>query len=204
VRLISKGKELAKLAEYRSKGERYDNGMDAEYREPVVAQLLSEQANRCAYCGANLKQRKTKIEHWAPRSLHPDRDLDYNNLLAVCYGDLFCGTNLHCDRSREDKTNLTIDPLNANHIAQLYFNKDGTINSDNPELFFDLDSPKRLNLNCKNLVRLRRSLLNDFRNQLRNLQKRGKSIRFGHLLQKEQASESSFNDIIIDYLKKKA
>lgn len=204
MRLISKGKEPAKLAEYRNKGERYDNGMDAEYREPVVAQLLNEQSNRCAYCGASLKRQKTKIEHWATRTLHPERDLEYSNLLAVCYGDLFCGTNLHCDRSREEKTDLVLNPLNANHIDQLYFKKDGTLNADDPELYFDLNSPKRLNLNCENIVRLRRNLLSDFRNQLRNLQKRGKTIRFCHLLQKERASENGFNDIIIEYLERKA
>jgi len=128
VRLISKGKEPSKLTEYRSKGERYDNGMDAEYRDSVVAQLLSEQAHRCAYCGASLKQRKTKLEHWATRSLHPDRDLDYTNLFAVCYGDLFCGTDLHCDRSREDNTDLVLDPMNASHVAQLYFEKTERLN----------------------------------------------------------------------------
>lgn len=203
MRLISKGPEPNKLTEYRSKGERYDNGMDPEYREPIVTQLLTEQDYRCAYCGANLERRKMKIEHWATRALHPDRDLDYTNLLAVCYGDIFCTTNLHCDRSREEITDLIIDPQRSEHIEQLYFANNGTLSSDNPDLFFDIDDTKRLNLNCQQLVLLRRRILNDFRNGLRRIQKRGKPVRFSQLLDQQLSSRNGFNDIIIDYLRKK-
>lgn len=203
MRLISKGPEPNKLTEYRSKGGRYDNGMDQEYRDSLVDQLLTEQLHRCAYCGANLQRRKMKIEHWATRTLHPDLDLTYTNLLAVCYGDLFCGTDLHCDRSREERTDITLNPLNEAHVAQLYFKKDGTLNSNNPVLHFDLNDSKRLNLNCRQLVRNRFKILSDFVLGIRATQGRGKQINFRRLLDQHKQSATGFNDIIIDYLQKK-
>ena len=203
MQLIFKGTEPKKLTEYRASGARYSDGMDPEYRIPLIEQLLTEQGYRCAYCGGRLQKPRVKIEHWATQSLHPDRDLDYTNLLAVCYGDLFCRTELHCDRSRKDNTDLVLNPQRADHIAQIEFRYDGRIVLDNTELFFDLDSPNRLNLNCPELVQKRRQLLSDFRIHLSRLHGRGKAINFGRLLADQQASRESFNDIILWYLRRK-
>jgi uncharacterized protein (TIGR02646 family) len=203
VRLIYRSLEPNKLTEYRASGARYSDGMDPEYRTPLVEQLLVQQRFRCAYCEANLQNRKAKIEHWATQSLHPELDLAYSNLLAVCYGDLFCGTDLHCDRSRKEKTDLVLDPCRPDHIAQLYYRTDGRLVSDNSALFFDIDSNERLNLNCRQLVRRRQQLLATFRLSLTKMQKRGKRINLHRILAKQEESRDSFNGIVLWYLRKK-
>ncbi|MFK8163257.1 MAG: retron system putative HNH endonuclease [Lewinella sp.] len=198
------------MAEYRNGGGKYDDGMPPETRRVVVNQLLEEQNYLCAYCCASINSKTMKIEHWKTRTNHPDQDLVYTNLLAVCYGDRFCSTELHCDRSREEKTELTITPLRKDQIDKVFFEKGtGRINSSDPELAFDLITPKRLNLNCNLLTKQRSTVLARFRNALESKRKRelrknnNYSPNFTRLLVNQVASREGFNDIIIEYLRKK-
>jgi len=172
-------------------------------REELIASLLADQQYRCAYCCAILKPETTRVEHWAIQSENPELTLTYSNLLAVCYGDRFCGDGHHCDRSREPGTALTITPLRQSHVNTLSFGDDGKITSTDAALQHDLDSPQRLNLNCDRLSQHRSTLLLNFKISLRASNSRGKKINFPTLLANQLASQKSFNDIIIHYLSEK-
>jgi uncharacterized protein (TIGR02646 family) len=48
--------------------------------------LLREQGFICCYCGRRIGHISSHIEHFKPRKLNPELELDYSNLLASCPG----------------------------------------------------------------------------------------------------------------------
>ena len=68
--------------------------------------LREEQGYICCYCEEEIVRGESHIEHFRPKSLYPERGLDYTNLLASCNGcgkkdDSSCGMkkrNLYFER----------------------------------------------------------------------------------------------------------
>lgn len=63
----------------------YDN-LGREQRQPMLQALLAEQHGLCAYTLRRIDLDCAHIEHVLPRSQHPDKTLDWANLLACFPG----------------------------------------------------------------------------------------------------------------------
>ena len=86
------------------------------------------------------------IEHYIPIMVDYEKTLDYNNMLGVCDGgekDVKIKNKhiLYCDRSRNNKKTLSINPLKVDHIKTIYYDKrTGEILSTNKKYNEDFDS----------------------------------------------------------------
>ena len=100
---ITKGREPDELLKYRKKKFASYEGMDRSVKDAVIEALMEEQRYMCAYCMRRIPQANgnppVSIEHWEAQSSHPEKVLDYRNMLAVCSGNRGCGCkdNMTCD-----------------------------------------------------------------------------------------------------------
>ncbi len=137
----------------------YDPDLQGECMKEVKKKLSNFQYNLCAYCERKLSG--IFIEHYLPRSSHPQNQLDWSNFLAVCLGTFHPKPVIEfCNRSRKN-TPLTVDPRNPDHIASIYFD-DIRICSNDSVLENDLNI--LLNLNCKELCELREKQFKEVEN----------------------------------------
>lgn len=164
MRLIIKSHPPGVLQEYcRKLGASYED-MDREIREATLLCLLNEQGWVCGYCQQKIKNpSKATIEHFCERTIcngideHPDKTLDYTNLMAVCLGD--AGFNrLHCDKSKARfsiNTGLPIEvsPWITTHMAAIRYSTAGSVTS----------SFNRHNDEIKKILNLNLDLLKDRR-----------------------------------------
>ena len=135
---------------------------DGIRKEPVRKALLKDQGNLCAYCMCALTNdhNVTRIEHYNAQSQSPREQLDYKNMLAVCYGGEG-GDPEHytCDKKRGN-ADLSIDPRNKSHIDALSYRDNGEIYSTNDNFSKDIET---LNLNDDLLVRRRKAALEEIK-----------------------------------------
>ena len=118
---IKKGIEPRSLIEHRcTPGATFDGLDKTELREC----LLKEQGYLCAYCMKRIhNERDTKIEHY--RARNSENQLEYANLLAVCYGNQsnsngevrYGKKRLTCD-SMKGSQPLHINPQNEEDITK--------------------------------------------------------------------------------------
>lgn len=204
MRYIKKQSEPRELAEYRSSGGKWDDFSLDKGKRAVKNQLLAEQNGLCAYCTREIifeeeeSKDNTKVEHWYPQDAPEDRDLDYNNLLCVCKGDL--GKYLHCDTNKANKI-ITINPTNKLHIGTISYEKvSGGIKSSNPTFHQELD--EILNLNIPPLKKARKTRLYEFRKYLHKKYP-NKTANYQKELNKWRNLNVSHNMIVVKYLEKK-
>ena len=118
--------------------------------------LLIEQGYLCAYCMRRIEFHSTKIEHWKAQSsegTNHQHEVDYNNLLGVCFGSYETAYNTsrnrtmedHCEQTRKEKP-LTVNPTEVMGIAQITYSKDGKIKSTNQNIHNDLKDTLLLNM----------------------------------------------------------
>ena len=81
------------LGEYRARFARApkppgwkDFTKDPRRREPVKARLRDDQRGLCAYCENRLTPEDESVEHFIPRSIAPESELEWTNLLLCCGG----------------------------------------------------------------------------------------------------------------------
>jgi len=156
--------EPATLKEYRetTPNASYKGFVDQEHK--LKKALLKEQGALCAYCmrrislkhNKALKKPRVEVEHYLPQETHPDKDLDYNNMLGVCNGDL--GHGEHCDKSKKEKKLQTLNPLDKNCEKLVTYNSNGDIKAiaDRKNVLSDIEL---LNLNDQNLIDARRNAI---------------------------------------------
>lgn len=136
--------------------------------------LLRDQGYLCAYCMGRIDAGEMKVEHIDSQAIHPELELDYDNLLGCCYGgerdepDPFRGRrSLHCDSSKAARR-LTCSPLDPACIASLSYGSEGcSIHSSNPEWDEELD--RILNLNTSKLRHNRQEALYTLLDELQQL-----------------------------------
>lgn len=148
MRTIEKGKEPPSLRKHRKSGGTYK---DYTHADDLRGDLLRDQGHICCYCMQRIALRSMKIEHWASQSEHPDRTVDWDNLLGACPGgDGERDAIRHCDTSRGE-TSLTVNPLDrARRCEQLIrYLPNGEILSKDPAV--QLDIQETLNLNNERL-----------------------------------------------------
>ena len=158
--------------------EKYENA-PKDVLDDLRKQLLEEQGYICCYCMSRIDYPYTKIEHFQPRSMYREKQLDYSNLFVSCCGkkinkSLFhdCKTpkkkylekDLYCD-TKKGKQELNHIKLLINIQSSLEYKKDGSIFSLNSNITMELDEV--LNLNYVILKTNRADALNQFTCELK-------------------------------------
>ena len=85
---------------------------------------------------------------------YTEKDLDYNNMLAVCNGNL--GGEKHCDKSKKEQELKVLSPLKKECENLITYSTSGEIKSitNNADVIYDIESI--LNLNNQNLIDMRK------------------------------------------------
>jgi uncharacterized protein (TIGR02646 family) len=167
MRRIQKSPEPASLAEHRlSSGATYAN-LPSDTRRELQQRLCQDQGHLCAYCLSRIRAESfgLKIEHFRTQSAHSHKQLQWDNLLGVCYG----GTTrkkddegqpsaqrvpLYCESLRGDKE-LRCNPASAGFEPELHFRylDNGLLQGLSEDARQDL---QRLNLNHHRLQQNRK------------------------------------------------
>lgn len=165
---IQKKQEPSTFTEYRLSPEATYDGMDSDVKIELIKSLIQEQGELCAYCMSRIKCDTARIEHFFPQSIYPDLQLDYGNLLAVCYGQEKHGEKIGesertCDAKKGNNI-IRINPLHEITLKDIKYTSEGIIES----ISYQEDINDTLNLNCQdaNLPRNRQKVLKSFRDQL--------------------------------------
>lgn len=168
---IKKTSEPRSLVEHRcTPGADFDGLDKTELRE----YLLKEQGYLCAYCMKRIHdERDTKIEHYRARTA--ENELEYANLLAVCYGNqpspdsvVKVGKKrLTCDSMKGNQV-LHINPQSQEDMDTIYYDNNGKIYSKNVLYQQDLDSVLNLNDTFGYLVRNRKEVVDTMINKLKS------------------------------------
>lgn len=145
--------------------------MFAELRNPLKTQVIEslrhDQGQLCVYCMSRIPREDkdsgitgTSIEHFIPLDPMDGRDvgqaLDYNNLFAVCHGNVKkrmkgmrrvrTTDDLTCDKHRKNTEFRKINPCNKETLQTIFYTLDGRIDASDSDVRFDLVNT--LNLNC--------------------------------------------------------
>ena len=163
---IIKGKEPLSLIQYRASIPKQDLKTLEKYESSpknilndLREQLLKEQGYICCYCMSRIDYPYTKIEHFKPRSIYREKQLDYSNLFIACCGKKIdkkefydCKTpktkylekDLYCDTKKANEELNHINLL-TNIENNLKYKKDGQIFSDNSNIDKELNDILNLN-----------------------------------------------------------
>ena len=173
---IIKNQEPKVLLEFRLKTWNSYEGMPTEIKEKIKRNLLEEQGGLCAYCMCRINEargHKSTIEHCKPRTICTrEEELDYRNMVAVCYGNRDAHNNKYktCDAKRGTlpvrNQMLKINLFDPTTLESIRYRSDGEIYSDDTEVNKDLN--ERLNLNCeaRQLKDCRKRALQELQQQL--------------------------------------
>ena len=166
MRTIQKSDEPASLTQYRSNRTADFQPTYAGYpdKQGLRESLCRKQRGLCCYCLRRIRpsEESMKIEHLRSQSKHPERQLDYSNLLGACLGgEGLRSTIQHCD-TKKGKTDLSFSLTNSSAPieSKLRFPGNGTIQSDDSQI--DAEINDVLNLNVQFLVNNRKAVLDAF------------------------------------------
>lgn len=141
------------------------NGSNHTLKQAVKASLLAEQKYICCYCENRVDAKTSHIEHLLPQSIHPQKQLDYSNLLASCEAD---GKKTHCGHKKAQQL-LPITPLDSEDPSQHFiFAADGNIYPRSENNNAANSTLSILGLNAKRLVTMRNTVISTFMNLLIN------------------------------------
>ena len=160
-KLVNQPKELIAHKKTSTPAPTYDNFRD---KDVLREALLKEQGFICGYCMRKIENdsQAMSIEHYREQCNFPKKDLDFDNMLAVCSGYWNNDTkNTTCDTKRgsfdKSQQSLTINPFDKNQMAKIQFSTTGKISIDDPIMQEDLD--EKLNLNHDILVKNRKKAI---------------------------------------------
>ena len=130
--------------------------MPKKIKDDLRSSLLKEQGFLCAYCMKPLADSgaDVKIEHYEPRNA--DNELEYGNLLAVCYGGEGKSYESQTCDTHKGGARLSINPQKFQHVLMLSYRNDGKICISDEVMQNDLDNI--LNLNVESILKSRRKL----------------------------------------------
>jgi len=178
VKQILKSKEPISLITYRasiskkdlSSLEKFDTA-PSKVKDELREQLLEEQGFICCYCMNRIEFRNSKIEHFNPRSLFREEQLDYHNLFIACLGGEGHTSNAQSCDTKKGNHQLKHINLLSDIEKSIEYRKDGVIYSTNCDIDSELN--QILNLNYKLLQNNRKEALNQL---FIDLKKRGWDI----------------------------
>jgi uncharacterized protein (TIGR02646 family) len=105
----------------------------ADLRNPLKARLhdalLAEQGWTCCYCGRDIAQDDSHIEHFRPQASHPALALEFDNLHASCIRANQPGTPLHCGHAKGNAFDeaLAISPCDSAVEQRFLYGLNGAI-----------------------------------------------------------------------------
>lgn len=107
----------------------FNDLLGAEKRK-LKEELIQEQYGLCCYCMKKIDWYNSHVEHFIPRSLCHDKEMDYYNLLASCNG--YKEKEENCGHKKEDwySESLTVSPMSDECEKVFKFSPDGRIFSD--------------------------------------------------------------------------
>jgi len=149
---IIKTKEPMSLKNYRAGISKKDlNSLEkfdtspTKVKDDLRDSLLEEQGCICCYCMERVEFRNSKIEHFQPRSLFREQQLDYTNLFVACLGGQGKSKKeQHCDTQKANEPLQYINLL-SNIEKDVAYGKDGSIFSNNGYINKELDEVLNLN-----------------------------------------------------------
>jgi uncharacterized protein (TIGR02646 family) len=191
------------LTQYRQQADAdYDNYDDkAALRQALVA----EQRGLCCYCQSRIRATRQgmKIEHWQCQAAHPERQLDYSNLLGACLGGHGRPErDQHCD-TRKRNSSLCFSVCDPAHPIERHirFLGDGKISADDAAIDECINAV--LNLNLTRLVSNRKAVLAAFQRRLQD----GRRVDPARELPKWDGSEPGelpeFAQVVVYWLRKR-
>jgi uncharacterized protein (TIGR02646 family) len=203
MRTIQKGSEPPTLTSHRKLSHAdYDNYPG---KEALRIALVDEQRGICCYCQSRIRPMpgRMKIEHRQCQDLHPELQLDYNNMHASCSGgEGMPKREQHCDTYKGNKSLCfsLCDPIRP--IEQkINFLGNGIIKSDDDDI--DKNINEVLNLNLGFLVTNRRATLAAFQQRLQM----GRRLDPARELPKWDGSKAGelepFAQVVVYYLRKR-
>ncbi len=172
-----KGAAPARLTSLATTPQMTWDGLSAEDRDPLREALLRDQGGLCAYCQRRISaatdpatgRSRMKIEHWAARTTHPERQLSWTNMLGVCHGgapgsdDAVANPiDRHCDERRGAR-DLFLHPVagqGADPRPHLRYTKDGNVNAAGDDVRVERDIVS-LNLRAPRLQRGRAAVYDE-------------------------------------------
>lgn len=153
--------EPKELTEYKKMpGANYENFRE---KNAVKKGLLKEQGYLCAYCMSRIGEdeynieSEVRIEHYNCQDDHPDLQLQYSNMLAVCTTTMGKSPKDQTCDVKKGNAPIFINPQNSHHISTIRYNKTGEISSIDSQFAEDLT--KTLGLNNGYLPANRREVL---------------------------------------------
>ena len=154
------------------------NGLNPVIRTDIINQLKLEQKGLCCYCLQRLVNSDTHIEHLAPQSAFLNEEVNYYNIFLSCGSNKY--QKKHCGHYKKEytipkvisyfnpKTHIKCQDLFKYNLLGEILPSDG-FNSIkmNYERYIDLNSHTKsllatidvLNLNCKELVSIRKGII---------------------------------------------
>lgn len=181
------------------------SALPVEVKGLIREQLVEEQRSLCCYCQSRIRATSEgmKIEHWQCQASHPERQLDFGNLLGACLGGHGRPEReQHCD-TRKGNNDLCFSVCDPAHPIEqkIRFLGDGTMKADNTAIDEALNLV--LNLNLPRLVRNRKAVLTAFQQRL----ERGRRVDPARELPRWDGSELAelpeFAQVVVYWLRKK-
>ena len=130
---VSKGEPPASFEEWKAKANEdwqpaYDSFPNPQKSELHDA-LLRDQGWVCCYCGCEISQADSHIEHFRPQSKYPDQALSFGNLFASCLRDVDPGSPLHCGHAKDNDFDevLCVSPLEDRCEQRFTYKWDGHV-----------------------------------------------------------------------------
>ena len=120
MRMIKKEAEPPSLTKHRNNSHNDIDNYDYDEKEKLRQSLVNEQRGLCCYCMRRIHPNRNsmKIEHWQSKAHHPDKQLDYKNLLGACLGGQGQPVPLqHCDTRKGDRV-LKWNPADSSHSIE--------------------------------------------------------------------------------------
>lgn len=103
--------------------------------------LLNEQGWVCCYCGREIAQHDSHIEHFRPQEAAPQLTLAFENLFASCIREREPGAPLHCGHAKGNEFNEAsyISPLDPGCERRFLYTLEGAIRAadidDGPAIY---------------------------------------------------------------------
>lgn len=168
MRYITKHTEPAFFREWKSRRSEdwvptYTNLQKPE--KPLLHRtLIDEQEGLCCYCQSMVTPADSHIEHLQPRTLYPELQLDYDNLLCSC-GRPHGAASMpdHCGHAKAEKE-LPITPLQPDCDVHFIYSSDGTISPADELDTAAAETIRILKLNSEELVAGRKATIDIFIN----------------------------------------
>lgn len=104
----------------------YKDDLPVAERRKLRQELLNEQGYICCYCMKRIDMNTSHLEHFWPKSVFENKDMDYDNMFASCEGEIDGGD--HCGHKKDDWYDERMVIPTDNKIEGMFrYSLDGTI-----------------------------------------------------------------------------